>query len=125
VFKSRRPGENGTEIWTVVDGGQGTFEGRQETRERTRIFYKERLEVSIATRSTTGRIGQEKTEMECGVLKSKLAEAGQSKDDKLLRGWIDIDQYFGSAAVPEATATGANNPVFVGKAASVPSKVSP
>lgn len=127
VFKSRRPGPNDTEIWTVVDGGQGDFARRQETRERTRIFQKERLEVSIAMLGPTGkRTGARETaEMECGVLKSKLADAGQSMDDKLLRGWIDIDQYFGTESVSEATATGANNPVFVGKTAPIPDEVSP
>ena len=38
------------QIWTVVDGGQGSFEGRQETRERTRVFKRESMEVSLPKR---------------------------------------------------------------------------
>jgi hypothetical protein len=127
VFKSRRPGPNGAEIWTVVDGGQGTFEGRQETRERTRIFQRERLEISIPKKiaSNGNPLAWENkpVEMECGVLHSKLADAGQGADDKLLRGWLDIDEYFGDdKSVP--TQTGANNAVFVGNAASAASPAS-
>jgi hypothetical protein len=87
--KSRRHRPGGTEIWTVADGGQGTFESRQETRERTRIFQKERLEVMIPRLGTSGKLKgweTDKVEMECGVPSSKLADAGQSDDDKLLRG---------------------------------------
>jgi hypothetical protein len=123
VFKSRRPGPNGSEIWTVVDGGQGEFLKRQETRERTRLFQRERLAVSIPKVGKSGTIiGKEKDaeEMECGVLKSKLADAGQSDDDKLLRGWVDIDEFFGTGPAPEATAQGANNPVFTGKPTPAP-----
>lgn len=119
VFKSRRPLPDGREVWTVVDGGQGTFAGRQETRERTRIFVKERLEIAIPKKvSSSGQPltwENKRTEMECGVLKSTLADAGQGDEDKLLRGWLDIDEYFGSAPI-EATVAAANNPVFVGHA---------
>ena len=117
VFKSRRPGPSGSEIWTVVDGGQGSFEGRQETRERTRVFVREKMEVSIPKRTQSGTFaGYEKdtVEMEVGVLKSKYADAGQSDEDKILRGWVDIDDYFGGTS--ESTATGAGNRVFPGKA---------
>jgi hypothetical protein len=116
VFKSARPGPGGTIIWTVVDGGQGKFVSRQETRERTRAFSKERLVVSMSKLSETGKaIGQLKEEMECAVLKSDLADAGQGADDKLLRGWIDVDEFLGGDDVSTASDLGANNPVFVGK----------
>jgi hypothetical protein len=118
VFKSRRTGPGGTEIWTVVDGGQGKFEGRQETRERTRTFTRERLEVAIPkTLSGSGQVKSwenAREVIECGVLKSKKADAGQSADDKLLRGWLDIDEYFGGGGAPAETAAGVNNRVFVG-----------
>jgi len=127
VFKSRRPGPGGVEIWTVVDGGQGTFEGRQETRERTRIFVKERLEVAIPKKMAGAEVKaweNKPEEIECGVLKSKLADAGQGADDKLLRGWLDIDEYFGSAP-SEATSSGASNRVFVGNAAAAAAAAAP
>jgi dienelactone hydrolase len=122
VFKSRRAGPGGTEIWTVVDGGQGKFESRQEVRERTRTFTKEKLLVSIP--KTFYESGDKKgqpqqwdkpEELECGVLKSKKADAGQGADDKLLRGWLDIDEYFGGGAAPADTSAGVLNRVFVGK----------
>jgi hypothetical protein len=121
VFKSRRPGPSGSEIWTVVDGGQGSFEGRQETRERRRVFARERMEVSIPKRTQSGKFaGFEKdaVEMEVGVLKSKYADAGQGDEDKILRGWIDIDDYFGGPS--EATPEGAGSRVFPGKAEPAP-----
>ena len=117
VFKSRRPGPSGAEIWTVVDGGQGTFEGRQETRERTRVFTTERMEVQIPKRTTSGQFAGFETatvEMVVGVLKSKYADAGMGDEDKILRGWVDIDDYFGGTS--ESTATGAGSRVFPGKA---------
>jgi hypothetical protein len=123
VFKSRRPGPGGTEIWTVVDGGQGTFEGRQETRERTRVFQRERLMVRIPKLGSTGKLkGWESdlVELECGVLSSKLADAGQADDDKLLRGWIDLDEMFGGGEAPAATPEGAQIQVFAGRPAPVP-----
>jgi hypothetical protein len=61
--------------------------------------------------------------IECGVLKSKKADAGQSPDDKLLRGWVDVDDLF-AAAPPKPTLEGVNNPVFIGtkKAADLKAK---
>ena len=116
VFKSRRT-IGGKEVWTVVDGGQGTFENRQETRERKRTFTKEKLEVSIPKVISEGqvKIWDDPEEIVCGVLKSKVADAGQSADDKLLRGWLDIDEYFGGGSPPAETSKGAMNRVFVGK----------
>jgi hypothetical protein len=121
VFKSRRPGPSGTEIWTVVDGGQGSFEGRQETRERTRVFARERMLVQIPKRTDSGKFAGFETdmvEMEVGVMKSKYADAGQSDEDKVLRGWIDIDDYFGGTSA--ATPQGAGSRVFPGKPEPVP-----
>jgi len=71
IFKSSRPGTGDTRIWTVVDGGQGTYETRQEVWERTRYF-------------------NPKTQ----ILSTNLADAGQSAEDRSLRGWIDIDEHF-------------------------------
>ncbi|MEA2318288.1 MAG: hypothetical protein QOD44_2477 [Solirubrobacteraceae bacterium] len=124
IFKSRRKGPGDSEIWTVVDGGQGKFEGRQETRERTRTFTRERLEVAVPTKFFESGpykgspSGWEKSPevIDCGVLKSKKADAGQSADDKLLRGWLDIDEYFGGGSAP-TDMSGVNNRVFVGNAA--------
>ena len=128
VFKSRRTGSAGAEIWTVVDGGQGTIKSRQEIRERTRIFTTEELDVQIP-RSFAAEKNEEKkiakgqvtnyeretVTMTCGVLKSDLADAGQSKEDKLLRGWLDIDEYWGAGAPPAISADGGvNSKVFVG-----------
>ena len=120
VFKSRRT-MGGKEVWTVVDGGQGKFEGRQETRERTRTFTKERLDIQVPKTlyeegPKKGWIKEEdkREVMECGVLKSKLADAGQSADDKLLRGWLDIDEYFGGGSAPAETTAGVMHRVFVG-----------
>jgi hypothetical protein len=50
------------------------------------------------------------------VLKSKKADAGQGADDKLRRGWLDIDEYFGGGSAP-TDMSGVNNRVFVGNAA--------
>jgi len=127
IFKSRRSGPGGAEVWTVVDGGQGTIKSRQEIRERTRIFTTEELEVQIP-KSFAAESNKDKgiakgqvtnyeaatVTMRCGVLKSKLADAGQSADDKLLRGWLDIDEYWGQGAPPPVSSGGVNNKVFVG-----------
>jgi hypothetical protein len=40
------------------------------------------------------------------VLSSKLADAGQADDDKLLRGWMAVDEMFGGGDVPAATPEG-------------------
>lgn len=71
IFKSKRPGPNGLEIWTFVDGGQGSYEGLQQVQERTRYF-------------------NPNTE----ILSTKIADAGQNPGDRWLRGWIDIDLHF-------------------------------
>ena len=119
ILKSRREGtEPGTEIWTVVDGGQNTFEGIQQVWERTRVFKKENLNILIPNRfkkKDKQAIGYEKQSIvkECGVLKSKTADAGQSADDKLLRGWVDIDELYGGEPSPPSD-QGANNAVFIG-----------
>ncbi len=70
VFKSKRPGPNGLEIWTFVDGGQGTYEGRQQVQERTRFFNPQTQ-----------------------ILSTKMADAGQNAGDRWLRGWVDIDTH--------------------------------
>jgi hypothetical protein len=123
IFKSRRKGPGDSEIWTVVDGGQGKFEGRQETRERTRTFTREPLEVAVPTKffesgpykGSPSAWEKSPEVIACGVLKSKKADAGQSADDKLLRGWLDIDEYFGGGSAP-TDMSGVNNRVFVGNA---------
>jgi hypothetical protein len=71
IFKSSRPGPNKKDIWTVVDGGQGTYASRQVILERTRLYD-----------PTTH------------ILSTNLADAGQDKDDRWLRGWIDIEKHF-------------------------------
>jgi hypothetical protein len=129
-FKSRRKGPGGEEIWTVVDGGQPDPSGtkRNIVQERTRTFTTEELEVQIPSRFATetkmeeGRTiyvkgspidyEKERVKMTCGVLKSKYADAGQNADDKLLRGWLDVDEFYGGGAAPPVT--GANDKVFVG-----------
>jgi hypothetical protein len=129
-FKSRRKGPAGEEIWTVVDGGQPDPSGtkRNIVQERTRTFTTEELEVQIPSRFATetkmqdGRTlyvkgspidyEKDRVKMTCGVLKSKYADAGQNADDKLLRGWLDVDEFYGGGAAPPVT--GANDKVFVG-----------
>jgi hypothetical protein len=71
IFKSSRPGPNDLQIWTVVDGGQGSYDKMQQILERTRYY-------------------NSKT----GILSTKMADAGQSADDRWLRGWIDIEEHF-------------------------------
>jgi len=72
VIKSRRPGkEKNTETWTVVDGGQGTYETQQKILERTRTFH-----------------------LDTKLLTTMLADAGQDDSDRSLRGWIDIETHF-------------------------------
>ena len=118
------------EIWTVVDGGQPDPSGtkRNIVQERTRTFTTEELEVQIPSRFATetkmqdGRTlyvkgsalayEKDRVKMTCGVLKSKYADAGQNADDKLLRGWLDVDEFYGGGAAPPVT--GANDKVFVG-----------
>jgi hypothetical protein len=128
VFKSRRSLPNGQELWTVVDGGQGKFEGRQEIRERYRTFARETLDVLIPKETTASDKAKtweaKRVPIECGVLKSKKADAGMSADDKLLRGWVDIDDLFGGGTAPTRTLQGVDNPVFIGtkKAAELKAK---
>jgi hypothetical protein len=128
VFKSRRKLPSGQELWTVVDGGQGRFEGRQEIRERLRTFARETLDVAIPKETTSSDEAKtweaKRVPIECGVLKSKQADAGQSPDDKLLRGWVDIDDLFGAETPPKPTLEGVDNPVFIGtkKAAELKAK---
>ncbi len=129
-FKSRRTGPGGEEIWTVVDGGQPDPAGTRKNivQERTRTFTREELDVQIPSRFATETkmkgdvtlyvkgtpIDHEKARVKltCGVLKSKFADAGQNADDKLLRGWLDVDEFYGTGAAPPVT--GANDKVFVG-----------
>lgn len=81
IFKSRRPGpKEKTEIWTVVDGGQGTYATRQQVLERTRFFHAD-------------------TEL----LTTNLADAGQDPEDRSLRGWVDVEAHF--AKKDEAVST--------------------
>ena len=118
VFKSRRKLAGGQELWTVVDGGQGKFEGRQEIRERYRTFARETLDIVVpkemksATEAKTWEA--KRVPIECGVLKSKKADAGMNADDKLLRGWVDIDDLFGAGTPPKPTLEGVDNPIFIG-----------
>lgn len=102
---------------------------RNIVQERTRTFTREDLKVRIPshfateTKMENGRTlyvkgspidyepGDGET-MSCGVLKSKYADAGQNADDKLLRGWLDVDEFYGDGAAPRVT--GANDKVFVG-----------
>jgi hypothetical protein len=131
VFKSKRKPKSGSGwIWTVVDGGQGTYESLQEIRERTRKFTTESLDIQIPkafytadekqgdilvhARGSVKYVERDTVEKTCGVLKSKLADAGQSPEDKLLRGWLDIDEMFGSGPAPDPSAQGVNNIIFVG-----------
>ncbi len=71
VFKSLTtvPGHPNIQRWVVTDGGQGTYAGIQQVNERSRTFN---------TRT--------------GIFSSDVAEAGQDKGDRLLVGWIDIDE---------------------------------
>lgn len=72
VFRSSRPGQAGTNttIWTVIDGGQGSYEGRNTVLERTRVFHNDTK-----------------------LLTSPLADAGQLAEERTLRGWIDIEAH--------------------------------
>jgi hypothetical protein len=130
-FKSRRKGPGGEEIWTVVDGGQPDPAGGKANvvQERTRTFTTEELDVQIPNRFATSDkieggktfwlkgspIGfeNERVKLKCGVLKSKYADAGQNADDKLLRGFIDVDEFYGGGPPPPLT--GVNDKVFIGK----------
>jgi hypothetical protein len=118
VFKSRRKLSDKQELWTVVDGGQGKFEGRQEIRERYRTFTRETLDVAIPKETTSADKAKtweaKRVPMECGVLKSKKADAGMSADDKLLRGWVDIDELFGAGTPPKPSLEGVDSAVFIG-----------
>jgi hypothetical protein len=114
VLKSRRPGEGGTEIWTVVDGGQGGFDSRQETRERVRIFSIEKMTANLMKATTTGKAAG--PEMEAGRIKTVDLDVGVFEgkpNDYILRGWLDIDAYAGgkSEALPE----GAGSKIFTQK----------
>ena len=71
VLKSRRTGAPGTEIWTVVDGGQGSYASQQKILERTRTYH-----------------------LDTHLLTTMLADAGQDASDRSLRGWIDIEAHF-------------------------------
>lgn len=132
-LKSRRIRSGGQEIWTVVDGGQpdpvGGGSKKNIVQERTRTFAVEDLEVQIPNRFATdtkivdnrtywvkgSAIGFEKTPvtLPCGVLKSKYADAGQNADDKLLRGWVDVDEFYGGG--PPPALAGVNDKVFIGR----------
>lgn len=70
VFKSATPipGHPGFTRWVVSDGGQGTYEGIQLVKERSRTLD-----------TTTGIF-----------LTSEVPEAAQGKGDRKLIGWVDI-----------------------------------
>jgi hypothetical protein len=73
VFKSASPvtGQEDLQTWVVTDGGQGSYEGIQQVNERTRGPFNRKT----------------------GIFSSSIAEAGQSKGDRKLVGWIDIDAH--------------------------------
>jgi hypothetical protein len=84
VFKSKvsagaTPDGDPLETWTVTDGGQGGYQSIQEVQERTRGPYNPKTRV----------------------FSSSIAEAGQSKGDRELTGWIDVDEEH--AAEPVST----------------------
>jgi hypothetical protein len=84
VFKSKvsagtTPTGDPLETWTVTDGGQGGYANIQEIQERTRGPYNPKTRV----------------------FSSSIAEAGQSKGDRELTGWIDADKEH--AAEPVST----------------------
>lgn len=143
VFKSKRRAGSDW-IWTVVDGGQSLGKSRQAIWERTRLYTEEELDVSIPKTFAQQNVykevdvpipGSGATKKEkrlvtekgaitnyepapvtkrCGVLKSSLADSGQSDGDKLLRGWLDIDEYYGTAKAESLSLDGVNSSVFVG-----------
>jgi len=55
----------------VTDGGQGGYDKIQQAQERTRGPFSKKT----------------------GIFSSSIAEAGQSKGDRRLEGWVDIDAY--------------------------------
>ena len=57
--------------WVVTDGGQGGYDKIQQAQERTRGPFSKKT----------------------GIFSSSIAEAGQSKGDRRLEGWVDIDAY--------------------------------
>jgi hypothetical protein len=124
IFKSKRKSGAKNWIWTVVDGGQGT---RQAIWERTRLYTEEELDVDIPRsfaqtdkeRKQVGKGGvtgyeAKPKKITCGVLKSSLADSEQNDSDKLLRGWVDVDEFYGAAAADTLSLAGVNSEVFVG-----------
>lgn len=87
VVKSRISiGEN-LETWVVSDGGQGGYAQIQEVQERERGPYNTKT----------------------AIFDSSIAEAGQSKGQRRLDGWVDIDAHnaeFNPAAKAAAAAEG-------------------
>ena len=73
VVKSRVPvsGKEGWETWVVTDGGQGGYDKIQLEQERTRGPFNTKT----------------------GIFYSSIAEAGQSKGERKLTGWVDIDAF--------------------------------
>lgn len=67
---------------------------------------------TIAVKGTPIDYEKKPEKMTCGVRKCKFADAGRNADDKLLRGWIDVDEFYGGGPAPPVT--GANAKVFVG-----------
>jgi hypothetical protein len=137
IFKSKRKsGDNW--IWTVVDGGQALGKQRQAIWERTRLYTEEELDVQIPRsfaqadvmkdghlQVQKGGVTHYETELvkkKCGVLKSSVADSGQNDDDKLLRGWMDIDEFYGSGSAESLSLAGVNSDVFVGSTQEARSK---
>ena len=108
VLKSRRPGASGHEIWTVVDGGQGGFENRQETRERVRLFTIEHMQVQVPKKSKKGDfVGYEMAGP--GKYETRNIDVGvfkQKPTDYVLRGWIDIDMFAGGKSESDPQGAG-------------------
>jgi len=77
--KSRTPvpDQEGWETWVVTDGGQGGYEKIQLEQERTRGPFNKKT----------------------GIFHSSIAEAGQSKGERKLTGWVDVDAF---KAAPDA-----------------------
>ena len=83
VVKTRTPvsGQPDFETWVVTDGGQGGYDKIQLEQERTRGPFNKKT----------------------GIFTSSIAEAGQSKGDRRLTGWVDVDAFKAEHEPPVST----------------------
>lgn len=99
------------QILEFLRANQGTYQQESDEAAKRRAAIGATLCNAFRRRRRATRPHGHQTEHRPGT-HAQYADAGQNADDKLLRGWLDVDEFYGGGAAPPVTC--ANDKVFVG-----------